>query len=96
MKKIDNLKELEIWSDIYFLSSIIKKQLDKKRTDNLVKMSEAVVRLAFYFQEYTNNNKLYKKALSEYKLSKNRAIKRARKSEEENEKLRKQNKSLSI
>ena len=96
MKKIDNLKELEIWSDIYFLSSIIKKQLDKKRTDNLVKMSEAVVRLAFYFQEYTNNKKLYEKALSEYKLSKNRAIKRARKSEEENEKLRKQNKSLSI
>ena len=50
----------------------------------------------FYFQENLNNKRLYKKALSEYRLSKNRAIERARKAEQENEKLRKQNESLSI
>ena len=82
-KKVDNLKELEIWTDIYFLSSIIKKQIDKKKTDNLVKMSESITRLAFYFKEQTNNIRLCKKALSEYRLSKNRAIERARRVEKE-------------
>ena len=95
-KKIDNLKELEIWTDLNFLTSIVKSQLDKKKTENLEKMSESLVRVVYYFQEYSNNIRLYKKALSEYRLTKNRAIERARKSEQENEKLRKQNESLSI
>jgi len=95
-KKIDNLKDLEIWSDLNFLTSIVSSQLDKRKTKNLEKMSESLVRVVFYFQEYSNNIRLYKKALSEYRLTKNRAIERARKAEKENEKLRKQNESLSI
>ena len=95
-KKIDNLKDLEIWSDLNFLTSIVQKQLNKKKSDNLEKMSESLVRVVFYFQEYSNNIRLYKQALSEYRLTKNRAIERARKAEEENEKLRKKNESLSI
>ena len=95
-KKIDNLKDLEIWSDLNFLTSIVKKQLDKKKTENLEEMSESLVRVVFYFQEYSNNIRLYKKALLDYKLQRNRAIERARRTEKENEKLRKQNESLSI
>ena len=95
-KKINNLKELEIWSDLNFLTSIVKKQIDKKKTENLEKMSESLVRVVFYFQEYSNNIRLYKKALLDYKLQRNRAIERARRTEKENEKLRKQNESLSI
>ncbi len=95
-KKINNLKELEIWTDLNFLTSIVKKQIDKKKTENLEKMSESLVRLVFYFQEYSNNIRLYKKALTDYRLQKNRAIDRARKVEKENEKIRKQNKSNSI
>ena len=95
-KKIDNLKDLEIWSDLHFLTSIVSSQLDKRKTKNLQKMSESLVRVAFYFQEYSNNIRLYKQALSEYRLTKNRAIERARKAEKENERLRKQNESLSI
>ena len=87
-KKIDNLKDLEIWSDLNFLTSIVQKQLNKKKSENLEKMSESLVRVVFYFQEYSNNIRLYKKALSEYKLTKNRAIERARRSEQENEKLK--------
>ena len=91
-KKIDNLKDLEIWSDLNFLTSIVKKQLDKKKTKNLEKMSESLIRVVFYFQEYSNNIRLYKKALSEYKLTKNRAIERARRSEQElNKLIKKQN-----
>lgn len=96
MKKIDNLKELEIWADIHFLTSIVSSQLDKRKSENLQKMSESLVRVAFYFQEYSNNIRLYKEALSDYKLQRNRAIERARKAEQENEKIRKQNESLSI
>ena len=59
-------------------------------------MADAISRLTFYFQENINNKRLYKKAISEYRMSRNRAIERARKSEKENEKLRKQNESLSI
>jgi len=95
-KKIDNLKDLEIWTDLTFLLSIVKRQLDKKKTNNLEKMSESLIRLTFYFQETINNQRLYKQAISDYRLQKNRAIERARKAEQENEKLRKQNESLSI
>ena len=96
MKKIDNLKDLEIWSDLNFLISIVKKQLDKKKTKNLENMSESLIRIVYYFQEYSNNIRLYKEALSDYRLQRNRAVERARKAEQQNERLRKQNESLSI
>lgn len=95
-KKIENFKDIEIWSDIIFLTTIVKKQLEKKKSKNLEKMSESLIRVTFYFQEYSNNIRLYEQALSEYRLDKNRAIERARKAEKENEKIRKQNESLSI
>jgi hypothetical protein len=87
---------MEIWADISLLSGTILKQYNKKKTSNLEAMADAIARLTFYFQENLNNKKLYKKAISEYRMSRNRAIERARKSEKENEKLRKQNESLSI
>ena len=96
MKKIDNLKDLEIWSDLNFISTIIKEQLDKKESKKLTLMSASIVRIIYYFREYTNNIRLYKKALSDYRLQRNRAIERARKAEKENEKIRKQNQSRSI
>ena len=93
MKKIDNLKDMEIWGDISFLASTILKEYNNKKTSELEEMADAISRLTFYFQENINNKRLYKKALSDYRLSRNRAIERARKAEEENEKLRKQNES---
>ena len=87
---------MEIWADISLLSGTILKQYNKKKTSNLEEMADAISRLTFYFQENINNKRLYKKAISEYRMSRNRAIERARKSEKENEKLRKQNESLSI
>ena len=88
MKKIDNYKDMEIWADISFLASTILKEYNNKKTSNLEAMADAIARLTFYFQENLNNKRLYKKALSEYRLAKNRAIERARKAEEENEKLK--------
>ena len=93
-KKIDNLKDLEIWSDLNFLTSIVQKQLNKKKSENLEKMSEALLRVVLYFGEYSNNIRLYKKALSEYKQTKNRAIERARKAEQELLKQKTKNKNL--
>ena len=79
---------MEIWADISLLSGIILKQYNKKKTSNLEAMADAIARLTFYFQENLNNKRLYKKALSEYRLAKNRAIERARKAEEENQKIK--------
>jgi len=87
---------MEIWADISFLASTILKKYNKKKTSELEEMADAISRLTFYFQENINNKRLYKKAISEYRLSRNRAIERARKSEKENEKLRKQNQSNSL
>ena len=70
---------MEIWGDISLLSGTILKQYNKKKTSNLEEMADAISRLTFYFQENLNNKRLYKKALSEYRLAKNRAIERARK-----------------
>lgn len=95
MKKIDNLKEYEISSDIEFLSEMILKQIKKQKSPVLLKMRDSIVRLAYYFLESKNERRLYIEALSDYKLRKNRAILRARKAEEENEKLRGQSKSSS-
>jgi len=98
MKKIDNLKELEVWSNIHYLSTTINTALEKKKLNKtrrhtekkLQDMSDAIISLALYFKEYSNNIKLYKKALSEYRLTKNRAIERARKAEQELDQLKKQ------
>ena len=79
---------MEIWADISLLSGTILKQYNKKKTSNLEALADAIARLTFYFQENLNNKRLYKKALSEYRLARNRAIERARKAEEENEKLK--------
>ena len=89
-RKIDNLKDLEIWGDISLLASTILKQYNKKKTSKLEDMADAISRITFYFQENINNKRLYKKALSDYRLQKNRAIERARKAEKQNEKLQKQ------
>ena len=79
---------MEIWGDINFLASTILKDYNKKKTSKLEDMADAISRLTFYFQENINNKRLYKKALSEYRLAKNRAIERARKAEEENQKIK--------
>ena len=38
--------------------------------------------------EENNNKRIYKKAISDYRLARNRAVERARKAEQENEKLK--------
>lgn len=87
MKKINNLKEFEISSDVNFLSEMILKQIKKQKSPALLKMRDSIVRLAYYFLESKNERRLYTKALSDYKLRKNRAILRARKAEKEIYKL---------
>ena len=72
---------------------MILKQIKKQKSPALLKMRDSIVRLAYYFLESKNERRLYTKALSDYKLRKNRAILRARKAEQKNEKIRRQSKS---
>lgn len=81
MKKLENLKELEISSDLHLLGGLILRSKKKTKTSKAV--GEAVTRLFFYFHESKNTLRLYKKAISDYNLRKNRAIERARKAEKQ-------------
>ena len=62
-KKINNLKELEIWTDLNFLSSIIKSRIDKRKTKNLEKMSESIVRVITTFKNTPTTYDYIKKLL---------------------------------
>tara|TARA_R100001244_G_scaffold59445_1_gene50004 strand:+ start:1971 stop:2270 length:300 start_codon:yes stop_codon:yes gene_type:complete len=95
-RKIENLKDLEIWTDLEFIASIIKQSVDKKETKINTQMADAIGRLFFYFHESRNNVRLYKEAVSDYRLKKNRAVERARKAEKSNDELRKSVKKLQL
>lgn len=87
-KKTDNLKELEIWTDLHFMTKIVHTQIKKRKTEKLELMSDALIRIASYFQEYSNNMRIYKKALSDYRSHRNKAIVRSRKAEKQLEELK--------
>ena len=80
--KIDLLKDMEYIVDIDMLTTLVLNQIKKKETTTLTEMSKAIDR------------RMYDKAMNQYREDKNRAVLRARKSDLELEKLRKEIKTL--
>ena len=89
-KKIHNLKEIEYYTNYNFVGEIILK-LKKKYPDNK-KISEAVTamtQIGFYVNELISDRRMYDQALIENRSDKLRAIERARRAEEELNKIKK-------
>ena len=88
--KIDLLKDMEYLTDIEMLSTLILDQCKKKETPTLTAMSKAIARIFFYVNSLQQDRKMYDKAINQYREDKNRAVLRARKSEEELESVKKE------
>lgn len=92
--KIDLLKDMEYTVDIDMLATLVLNQIKKKETTTLTEMSKSIARIFFYVNSLQVDRRMYDKAISEYREDKNRAVLRARKSDLELEKLRKEIKTL--
>ena len=92
--KIDLLKDMEYIVDIDMLTTLVLNQIKKKETTTLTEMSKAIARIFFYVNSLQVDRRMYDKAMNQYREDKNRAVLRARKSDLELEKLRKEIKTL--
>ena len=92
--KIDLLKDMEYIVDIDMLTNLVLNQIKKKETTTLTEMSKAIARIFFYVNSLQVDRRMYDKAMNQYREDKNRAVLRARKSDLELEKLRKEIKTL--
>lgn len=88
--KIDNLKELEYLGNIQLLSTLVLEAQQKKDSEKLKEMASAIIGITFYVNNLQMDRKCYNKAMSEFRLDKNRAVLRARKADEENEQQKKE------
>ena len=92
--KIDLLKDMEYIVDIDMLTTLVLNQIKKKETTTLTEMSKSIARIFFYVNSLQVDRRMYDKAMNQYREDKNRAVLRARKSDLELEKLRKEIKTL--
>ena len=81
-KKIDNLKELEYYTNYNLVSEVILK-LKKKYPDNITLNDStiALVQIGYYVQNLISDRYFYNQSLSEYRSDKIRAVERARTAE---------------
>lgn len=85
---------MEYLVDIDMLTNLVLNQIKKKETTTLTEMSKAIARIFFYVNSLQVDRRMYDKAMNQYREDKNRAVLRARKSDLELEKLRKEIKTL--
>ena len=85
---------MEYIVDIDMLTNLVLNQIKKKETTTLTEMSKAIARIFFYVNSLQVDRRMYDKAMNQYREDKNRAVLRARKSDLELEKLRKEIKTL--
>jgi len=89
--KIETLRDLEFYGSYEYCLDTCKKWLDLK-PDNpeLKQMAQELSSIFFYVTYMQQNERHYKLALQEFRQDKLRAVQRARKSEKENEELKKE------
>ena len=88
-KKINNLKEIEYYSNFNLVGEhIVKSRKLKPNNQALNDMYFAWQEVGFYVHNHITNEKMYDISLSEYRADKIRAVERARKAELRIEKLK--------
>jgi len=85
-----NLGQLQYTADMDALLNLIK---DNKKYKDL---ETPIINIFFYVNQLELERRSFDNVIDKLRGDKHRAIKRARKSEEQNEKIRKQNKSLNL
>ena len=81
-KKINNLKEIEYYSNFNLVGEhIVKSRKLKPNNQALNDMYFAWQEVGFYVHNHITNEKMYDISLSEYRADKIRAVERARKAE---------------
>jgi len=92
--KIENLKDLEFYSDYDALASILLGWSKKKDNEELDLCIKSCTGIAFYVNSLQMDRWGWKKAVSEYRQDKCRAVERARKAEALLDELKKENNKL--
>lgn len=85
-----NLGQLQYTADMDALLNLIK---DNKKYKDL---ETPIINIFFYVNQLELERRSFDNVIDKLRGDKHRAVKRARKSEEQNEKIRKQNKSLNL
>lgn len=87
-KKMQNLKEMEYYGNFNLVGEVLLK-LKKKYPNNetLNDAVSAMTQIGFFVTEMMQNQYYYEKSLESYRSDKLRAIERARRVEEEMQKL---------
>ena len=82
-KKIQNLKELEYYTNSNLVGELIL-QLQKKEPTNQTyrDMTHTYAQICLFVNDLITNQRFYEQSMEEYRGDKNRAIVRARKAEE--------------
>ena len=96
-EKIDNLKEMEYYSNFNTVGEyIIKWKKAKPKNNDLIILNNCLVHMGFYVNDLIANQKMYDKSLSEYRSDKIRAVNRARKAEDNLKTLQEKYKKLKL
>ena len=85
-----NLGQLQYTTDMDTLLNLIKNKKEYKDLET------PIINIFFYVNQLELERRSFDNVIDKLRGDKHRAIKRARKSEKQNEKIRKQNKSLNL
>tara|TARA_R100000329_G_C7426870_1_gene150085 strand:+ start:45 stop:326 length:282 start_codon:yes stop_codon:yes gene_type:complete len=73
--KVQNLKDLEYYSNMEFCSSLVRDWVRlKPENEQLKKFRDCLIDISLYVVEIQRDNHFHKKAISDYKYSKNKAL----------------------
>jgi len=86
-KKIENLKDLNYLQNITYLSETLLEASKKSDSEKLQKMIKATTEIAFYVNTLQMDRWAYNTSIRDYRLERNRAIERARRSEKKLKKI---------
>ena len=90
MRKVENLKSIEFSNNFSLISQTLLKWKKAKSLPLLDDLIKAVTSWFIYTHELETNKYYYEKIIEEYRSDKNRAVSRARISEEKLEKIKKE------
>lgn len=94
MTKAENLKDIEYYSHTELCISLLQKWSKKSKNPELKTFTDSFLQVLFYATRLQQDRTINDSIIDEFRTDKIRAVLRARKSEEQNQKLLKEIKKL--